>query len=424
MKKLVFILLVASNIAYAQYDDYKIDALLAPMYQGITITVGGEQADVHGFSNKAIQLAVNALPVEGGIVKLNDGIFELKDAVHLRSHVNLIGSGPATVLKRASGFKSRLIDDADIGELKLMVEDASGFEPGMSVQIWDEPQSSCWNVSAGTITDIKDNVLYIDSYLVRDYRADRGGWVSNAGAGVLIKDAENVVVSNLVIDGNRPHHEPVDGCNGGGVAVFKSKNVTIDNIHVKDFNGEGITWQITENVTVQNCEIEGSANMGMHPGTGSPKSRILNNNSHHNSVDGMFICWRVHHSVVKGNLFHHNGRHGICTGHKDTDVVFEDNHIFENGSDGINLREENSRNSPHRNTFSNNLIENNGQNGEGYGFAVYSTPQNLVIRDNTIRDTGKGTQKAGIFLRKDLPGVTLEGNNMSGHEKGDVLEQK
>ena len=115
MRKLVFILLVLSNVAYAQVDDYKIDALVTPLVQGITITVGGEQADIHGFSNEAIQLAVNALPAEGGIVKLNDGIFELKDAVHLRSNVQLIGSGASTVLKRAEGFNSRLIDDADYG---------------------------------------------------------------------------------------------------------------------------------------------------------------------------------------------------------------------------------------------------------------------------------------------------------------------
>ena len=424
MKKLIIILFVLSSVANAQYEDFKIDALVSPKTKAVVITVGGEYADIHGFTNVDIQLAVNALPSVGGTVKLSEGIYELQDAVHLRSNMKLIGSGPGTILKRANGFNSKLIDDADIGELKLMVEDASGFEPGMSVQIWDEPQSSCWNVSSGTITDIIENVLYINAYLVRDYRADKGGWVSNAGSGILIKEAENVFVSDFVIDGNKEHHEPVDGCNGGGVAVFKSKNVTIDNIHVKDFKGEGITWQITENVTVQNCEIEGSANKGLHPGTGSPKSRILNNNSHHNSVDGMYICWRAHHSVVKGNQFHHNGRFGICTGHKDSDVVFDDNHIFENGNDGVNLRYENSRNSPHRNTFINNIIENNGQKEAAYGFAVYSTPQDLIIKNNTIRDTGKGTQKAGIYLQKGVPSVEIEGNKMSGHPEGNLVKQK
>jgi nitrous oxidase accessory protein NosD len=421
MKKLLFILFVFSNVAYAQYEDFEVDALVTPKRIGTIISVGGEQADVQGFSNRSIQLAVDALPIEGGTVKLDAGIFELKDGVRLRSNVNLIGSGPETILKRGRGYKSRLIDDADYAELKLMVEDASGFEPGMSVQILDGPQSGCWDVSAATITDIRDNMLYIDTYLIRDYSADNDGWVSNAGSGVLVMEAENVLVSNLVIDGDKEHNEKMDGCNGGGVAILKSRNVTIENVHVKDFNGEGITWQITENVTVQNCEIEGSGNIGLHPGTGSPKSRILNNNIHHNTVDGLFICWRVQHSLVKNNQFHHNGRHGICTGHKDSDVVFEDNHISENGSDGVNLRGENPRNSPHRNTFINNLIENNGQNGEGYGFAVYSSPEDLVIKNNIIRDTGKGTQKAGVFLQENVPEVTIEGNKISGHPDGEVV---
>ena len=421
MKKLIFLLLVLSNAAYAQYEDFEIDALVTPKKQGLILTVGGEKADIQGYSNRSIQLAVDALPAEGGTVKLDAGTFELKDGVRLRSNVNLIGSGPETILKRGKGYKSRLIDDADYAELKLMVEDPSGFEPGMSVQIWDEPQAGCWDVSAATITDIQDNVIYIDSYLIRDYRADNGGWVSNAGSGVLVMEAENVLVSNLVIDGNKEHNERMDGCNGGGVAILKSSNVTIDNVHVKDFNGEGITWQITENVTVQNCEIEGSGNIGLHPGTGSPKSKILNNDVHHNDVDGLFICWRVHHSIVKNNQFRHNGRHGICTGHKDSDVVFEDNHIFENGEDGINLRNENPRNSPHRNTFRNNLIENNGQNGKGYGFAVYSSPEGLIIKDNIIRDTGKGNQKAGVFLSGNVPEVTIESNQMSGHLDGEVV---
>jgi len=421
MKTLFFILFMISTAAYAQYEDFEIDALVTPKRTGIILTVGGEQADIQGFSNKSIQLAVDALPAEGGTIKLQAGIFELKDAVRLRSNMKLIGSGKETILKRAAGFKSRLIDDADYAELKLTVEDASGFEPGMSVQIWDEPQSSCWNVSAGTITDIRENTIYIDNYLIRDYSADDNGWVSNAGSGILIKDAENVFVSNLVIDGNKENHERMDGCNGGGVAILRSKYITVENVHVKDFNGEGITWQITENVTIQNCEIEGSSNIGLHPGTGSPKSRILNNNVHHNAVDGMFICWRVHHTVVKNNQFHHNGRHGICTGHKDTDVIFEDNHIFENGRDGVNLRIENQRNSPHHNTFINNIIENNGQHGEGYGFAVHSTPQTLILKDNIIRDTGKGTQIAGIYLGKEVPEVTMENNEISGHPEGNMI---
>ncbi len=424
MKKLLFLFLILSNVAFAQYEDYKIDALLTPRRTPVTITVGGPNSDIQGYTSRAIQIAVDALPPEGGTVKLNKGTFLIKGAVRLKSNMKLIGSGAETILKSGPGFESKLADDADCGEIFLTVEDATGFEVGMNVQVWDAHQKGCWILSTGTITDIVGNRLYIDKGMIADYRVSNDGRVSNGSSAVLIRDAENVFVSNFTIDGNKKITVKADGCNNGGVAVYKSKNITVDNIHVKDFNGEGITWQTTENVTVQNCEIEGCTNMGMHPGTGSPKSRILNNNSHNNAVDGMYICWRAHHSIVRGNQFHNNGRFGICTGHKDSEIIFEDNHIYENGSEGVNLRMEIPRNSPHNNTFVNNIIENNGQKEPAYGIGIYSWPENLIIKNNIIRDTKNGTQKGGIFIQKDAPEITIKDNKMSGHKEGDVIYEK
>ncbi len=424
MKKVVWALFFLSHLVYGQYEDYRIDALVTPKTQEVTFTVGGEGADIQGFTNKAIQMAIDALPAASGTVKLLPGTFLLKDAVHVPSNVKLIGSGESTVLKRVKGYISKMVIDADYAELKATVEDASGFEVGMSVQIWDEKHGSCWSVSTGTITDIVGNTVYFDHYLIRDYHTKDNGWVSNAGSGVLVKHAQNVVLSGFVVDGNKENTVHVDGCNGGGIAVLYSTNVLVDHVHVRDFNGEGITWQVTENVTVQNCEIEGCANIGMHPGTGSPKSRIINNDSHNNAKDGLFICWRVHHSVIKNNKFHDNGRYGICTGHKDTDDLFEGNHIYNNGSDGINLRDESPANSPHRNTFINNVIENNGKKGGGYGFALHGFARDLVIRDNVIRDTGGKTQRAAVFVGKDFPPFTMEGNKISGHPDGKIVKEQ
>jgi len=423
MKKIVFAIFLISNFVYAQPEDYQVDALVSPKTNEVVITVGGDEADIQGYTNRAIQMAIDALPDAGGMVKLNQGTFILKDAIHLRSNMKLIGSGEATVLKRAKGVKSKMAIDADYAELKVTVEDASGFEVGMSIQILDAEQPGCWDVSMGTITDIDDNTLYFDKYLIRDYHAEPGGWVSNAGAGVSVRHAANVLISDLMVDGNKENTMPVDGCNGGGVAILYSKNVVVERVHIKDFNGEGMTWQITEDVTIQNCEIEGSANIGIHPGTGSPRSKILNNDSHHNAKDGLFICWRVHHSLVKGNKFHHNGRHGICTGHKDTDVVFDDNHIYNNGSDGVNLRSETMLNSPHNNTFINNVIENNGKIDGGYGFGLYSHAKNLVIKNNVIRDTGGKTQKAAVYVAKGFPSFTMEDNIISGHLEGRLVKE-
>jgi hypothetical protein len=422
---ILFLSLFLCNLSVrSQHADYRVDALVKPKNVEKILRVGGPGADIRGFDRRAIQMAIETVAETGGEVRLDPGTFELIAPVSLRSNVRLTGSGRETVLKKMKGVQTRFIVDADYGELKLTVENPDGFLPGMKIQVTDADHPSCWNVSAAYITDIQDNVIYIDSYLIRDYRSDREGMVSNASSVIEVIGAENVEIKNLTADGNKAENFRADGCNSAGILILKSKNITVDNVHVKDFNGEGISWQITENVTVRNSEISGSGNIGLHPGTGSPLSTIENNDVHHNAVDGLFICWRVHHSLVKGNKFHHNGRYGICTGHKDSDVLFESNHIFNNGSDGVHLRGEREANAPHRNTFVGNIIENNGIDGSGYGFSVNSPARDLVLRENTIRDTGKGTQKAAIYIYKNGLEPKLLNNRIEKHELGPVVVEK
>ncbi len=327
-----------------------------------------------------------------------------------------------TILKKTKGVQTNYIVDADYGELKLTVENTEGFEVGMKIQVTDADNSSCWNVSTAYITDISDNIIYIDKGLIRDYRSDKNGLVSNASSVIEIVDAENAKVSNLTVDGNRSENFFADGCNSAGILILHSKEIAVDNVLVKDFNGEGISWQITENVSVTNSEISGSGNTGLHPGTGSPFSVIANNNVHHNDVDGLFICWRVYQSEVSGNQFHDNGRFGICTGHKDVDVLFENNHIFSNKSDGIHFRGERESNAPHRNTFINNIIEDNGTKGGGYGFSINSPAKDLVLKENTFKNS-LGTQKAAIYIYPNGLKPKLIDNKFEKHELGEIVDE-
>lgn len=426
MKKLILILLLATGTicTKAQITNDKAAYLVSPRIVEKEITVGGQKADIPGFSNRSIQYAIDAAAKTGGTVRLMQGLYEIVAPVSMKSNVKLIGSGKETILKRGKGIQTRFVVDADYAELKLTVENSDGFEPGMKIQVTDKDKNSCWGVSTAYITDIQDNVIYIDEYLKHDYRSDREGLISNASSVIEVIGAENVFISNLTADGNRNENFFADGCNSAGILVLKSKNVTVETVHVKDFNGEGISWQITENVTIRNSEISGNGNTGMHPGTGSPFTLIENNNVHHNDNDGLFICWRVYNSEVRNNRFHNNGRFGICTGHKDTDVLFSGNHVYSNGSDGIHLRGERESNAPHRNTFQENLIENNGTKGSGYGFSINSPARDLKLINNTFRSTGEKNQKAAICILAKGIQPELAGNQMEGHPEGDVIVEK
>ena len=421
-KFIFFILFSVCASAHAQIEK-QADALVNPRFSKKEITVGDKTADVKGFSNQTIQFAIDALPPTGGTVKLTPGEFLISAPVRMKSNVTLKGSGRATVLKRDKGVQTKFIVDADYGELKLTVENADGFETGMKIQVTDDQNSSCWNVSTAYISDIQENIIYIDDYLIRDYRSDLNGLVSNASSVIETIEAGNVKIENLTADGNRAENYFADGCNSAGILIFKSKKVIVDNVHVKDFNGEGISWQITEQVTIRNSEISGSGNTGMHPGTGSPYTLIENNNVHHNDNDGLFICWRVYESRVIDNQFHHNGRFGICTGHKDTDVIFSGNHIFRNGSDGVNLRGERESNAPHRNTFVRNIIENNGTRGGGHGFSINSPARDLILKNNTFNSTGGKTQKAAIYIHSNGLPPEMENNKIGPHPLGKVVNE-
>jgi hypothetical protein len=105
-------------------------------------------------------------------------------------------------------------------------------------------------------------------------------------------------------------------------------------------------------------------------------------------------------------------------------VTFDGNHIFENGGYGVYIRDEDSKNAPHRSTFINNVVENNGTIRGGYGFMVNGNALDLVFENNTIRDNKSGNQKAGIFISKGSPPISEKNNTMSGHSLGNIVNGK
>jgi parallel beta-helix repeat protein len=396
---------------------------LNPGSESQVVTVGGAGADIPAFTSEAIQLAVDTLKSRGrGTAKLGAGTFDIIAPVRLASGISLVGAGDSTVLRKVEGFRSAMVLDCGYGELKVVVRDPRGFKVGMGVIIQDADSKGGWDPTTAKVTAIDGNTLYIDNYTVRDYQSGRDGVVSNACSLVEAVECESVRIANLAIDGNKETNDSLGGCRSGGIYLHKSRNCTVENVKVQRFNGDGISWQITEDITVCNCEATRCSNFGFHPGTGSVRTKMENCTSHDNGTDGIFVCWRVQNSSFTGNSSYRNGRHGISVGHKDTDNIFVNNRIYENGEHGVYLRDEIEQNGAHRNTFRNNVVENNGTKSGGYGFYVDGVTTDILIERNTIRNTTGGAQKAGIFISEKAARVRVVENQMSGHEKGDVVD--
>lgn len=389
----------------------------------IVITVGGPGADIPGFTSDAVRIALDAVKARGGgTVKLSPGIFEITGPLRLSDNSSLVGSGKETVLHKCNGFRTSYIVDADWGMLKAVVKDVSGFRKGMGIQLYDDEHKSGWDVTTALITDIDDNVIYFDNRTVNDYIAAKNGIVSNGCSIIEAVDAENLRIADLIIDGNKNTNDYINGCRGGGIYIHKSKNCVVENVRITDFNGDTFSWQITENITLRGCEAAFGNGLGFHPGTGSDHSTVENCISHDNKGDGIFLCWRVQNGIFRNNTVYANGDNGISIGHKDTDNIFENNHVYENANHGVLFRNENEQNSGHRNTFTKNIIENNGMKRESSGLYIGGETHDITITGNTIRSTGKGNQSVAITVGRKSSKITAGDNTIAGSK--DIIYEK
>ena len=116
-----------------------------------------------------------------------------------------------------------------------------------------------------------------------------------------------------------------------------SENVTVRDCTARNYNGDGISFQISDGVQVLNSESYGHAGFGIHPGTDSARSVVSRCHMHHNGDIGLFLCWRVQHGRFENNIIEDNGHYGISIGHKDTDNEFTNNTIARNGRVGVDF---------------------------------------------------------------------------------------
>jgi hypothetical protein len=184
---------------------------------------------------------------------------------------------------------------------------------------------------------------------------------------------------------------------------------------VRNYHGDGISFQVSHHVTVEDCVSENHSALGIHPGSGSQNPVLRRNRSAGNGTDGLFVCWRVKNGLFERNEIRGNGRAGISIGHKDTDNLFRDNTVAGNGAAGVLFRREAEPMGAHRNVFENNRILDNGAKGEGgsarAAVVIKGHHYDLVFRGNTIGNTEPAAAPTvGVLVSPFTRGIKSENN--------------
>lgn len=389
-----------------------------------TISVGRSDADLIGSDNRALQAAVDYVAgLGGGVVLIGEGEYLMRDSLHLRSNVTVRGVKGKTILRKAKAAESPLAMDGDFGEQQITVVNPSGFEVGMGVAVWDD-RSGGFHTTVGRITGGRGDTFAIDAPLMADCMVSNDARAATVFPVVSGVDIQGARVEDLVIDGNKGENPYLNGCRGAGIYLYRGFGTVITGCEVRDYHGDGISFQQSNDVTVAGCVSEGNTHLGLHPGSGSQRPVVRGNVARRNGTDGLFLCWRVRHGSFEDNVLEENGQFGISIGHKDSDNLLKGNTVVRNASNGIFFRNEDEAMAPHRNRLEANVIEDNGREPGTAAIRVRGEPSGLIFEGNVIRDSRTGaeqTQTVGILVEPEVGPIQIGSNAI---EAGTVLEDR
>ena len=371
------------------------------------ITVGRTNADMTGDSNRVLQAAVDYVAnLGGGLVEIGAGEYTMYDSLHLRPHVTVRGVKDKTILRKAKGVASPLALDGDFGEQQVTLQNPDGFTVGSGIAVWDKGAGG-FHTTVARITGKRENTFSFDKPLGADCMVANGAQAATVFPVVSVYYTQGARIENLTIDGNKQANVPLNGCRGAGIFLYQGFGTVITGCVVRNYNGDGISFQQSNDVTVTDCISEDNAVLGLHPGSGSQRPTVRNCVARRNGTDGLFLCWRVRHGLFEDNLLEQNGQFGISIGHKDSDNFLRHNTVRQNKQHGVFFRNETLGMAPHRNRLEENTIENNG----GAEIRIRGEVNDLVFVKNTIRDA-QDESAPGILIEEKVGQVNLQDNTI------------
>lgn len=382
----------------------------------LTISVGEKSGDMIGQSDKVIQAALDYVArLGGGTVKVLPGTYTFRNAVWMPSRVRLLGSGSDSVITRLPSARTELTQDSDWYDQEVTLNDGSGFQVGDGIVFQaTNPDHKAAIVIKRTLVSRNGNRFKLNDGLRENLWLSGKPTCASLFPLLTSEHTADVIIENITLDGNRENCENFNGNYGGCVFLQDCNRYTFRGVTARNYNGDGISFQICHDVVVENCHSHDNTDLGVHPGSGSQRPIIRGNTLERNS-QGIFWCWGVKYGLAENNIIDGNTLYGVSIGHNDTDNVMRNNQIRNSGKFGILFRDENRGLDfwANRNVVENNIIENSGDD-DGAGIEVTGETKDIRLVGNTIKETRGPARRVGIRIGEKVGKVDLAENKISG----------
>jgi hypothetical protein len=304
------------------------------------------------------------------------------------------------------------VRDSDWFEYGIQVADVKGFSPGAGIMLRSKTGPGDWqfDVIKATITTIRENVLFLDRLTKENFWTEKEATAATVFPLLTAENVDDVVIEDIVLDGNREQNEHINGNFSGGVFIQYCNRWRFKNVTSQNYNGDGFSFQVCDDIQFQNCQAVNNADLGFHPGSGSQRPVFRHCLSRSNSL-GIFFCWSVSDGLAESCTLTENRDYGVSIGHRDTDNVIRDCTIERNGKVGILFRKEGSEfRAGHRNRIENCTIRDNGAKENGIGIDIQGKTQDIAIQNTRLENTEGRNQKIGIRIGKEADRIILQDN--------------
>jgi parallel beta helix pectate lyase-like protein len=383
--------------------------------ESLTITVGPQKADLAGTTEKVVQAAVDSIARwGGGTVRILPGTYRFRNAVYLQNKVRILGSGLDSVILKEPSATAKLSQDSDWFDQEITFADAKGFQVGDGICMRVKNMSTGGTeVIKRTLVARNGNRFKLDSGLRKNVWLMGEPKVESLFPLFSGENIADVTIENIALDGNKANNGNLDGNYAGCIWMQDCNRITYRKVTARNYNGDGISWQICHDVLAQDCHSHDHTGLGLHPGSGSQRSVIRRNRMVGND-QGLFLCWGVKWALAEKNHIEGSKRYGISIGHHDSDNIIRDNDVRASGAVGVLFRKERTAAfQGNRNRIEKNRILGLTQEG-GIGIDVQGQTQSIHILGNEIRETQGPSKRVGIRIGPETEQITVAGNRIEG----------
>ncbi len=371
-----------------------------------------EQASSARLIQQQIDLVAQA---GGGRVVLPAMELNLDRGLALRSHVELVGQGEQTLLRKGPGRIYPLAGYHNYGMCDVPLADVTGLEVGMTVSVHDGSAHGGFYETFATITWIKDNWVGLDHGIEADYRADDKPSLTTVYPLVFGHRIQSAAVRDLRLEGNRAASDRnMGGCRGGAIYFYQSRGLEITGIRESDYDGEGLSFQMCRDVIIRDAHFDGNSGNGLHPGAGSTNAFFENCGGQGNAKSGFFFCVRANHITIRDCEFAENGS-GISIGTRDCNNLIENCRVRSNRGVGVLVRPSPRPVEVHSCRIRQCTIQGNSD----VQIDVTTDAHDLIFEANQIDG---GDQGIGIRIAETASSIHLESNDVTGCEQDTQIQ--